>query len=279
MADTLIESRANPLYRRLLRLVQGGGAQALRAERRGQAAVVLEGVHLCQMWLAHQGAPEHAVFDAQALQHSQEIQALYRAVPRARCVVLAAALAARLSQVGHGPGVYFLAHAPRPLAPTHMSHSALCLDRVQDPGNVGTLLRTAAAAGLTAAYLSRGCAAAWSNKALRAGQGAQFALSIVEQVDLLALCQGSRLPVLATALDDAVSLYDTQLPAQALWLFGHEGQGVDPALLRQASLRLRIPQHCAVESLNVAAAAAICLFEQRRQIARASASGVQHSLP
>jgi len=264
MSD-IIASRENPLYRRLYRLLQGGGAVAARAQRRGQAAVVLEGIHLCQMWLHHIGQPERAVFDAQALQRHNEIAVLYECVAPERRVLLAPTLAASLSQLAHGPGVYFLGHAPRPAWPERITQAAICLDRLQDPGNVGTLLRTAAAAGITDAYLARGSASAWSHKALRAGQGAQFAMTIYEDVALPSLYQIKTLPLIATALDHAVSLYAAPLPRQCLWLFGNEGQGVDPDLLCLADLRVCIPHDAAVESLNVAAAAAICLFEQRRQ--------------
>jgi len=264
MHHSVIESRGNPVYRHVSRLLQGGAAAA-RAQRRGQASLVIEGIHLCQMWLHHIGQPEHALFDAQVLRERPEIAALYEQIASAQRVLLAPALAASLSQVAHGPGVYFLGRAPQPDLPKRITRSAICLDRVQDPGNVGTLLRTAAAAGLTDVYVSRGSASAWSGKALRAGQGAQFALTIHEDVALQSLCQTTDLPLVATALSDAQSLYATQLPKQCLWVFGNEGQGTDPALLGLASLRVRIPHNAAVESLNVAAAAAVCLFEWRRQ--------------
>jgi len=265
MRTTIIQSRDNPLYRRIHRLLQGGAAVAARAQRRGQAAVVLEGIHLCQMWLQHIGQPEHALFDAQALHRHAEIAALHEQVAPWRRVLLDSALAASLSQVAHGPSVYFLGHAPQPTLPERITQTAICLDRIQDPGNVGTLLRTAAAAGITDAYLARGSASAWSHKALRAGQGAQFAMTVYEDVLLPRLCRITDLPLLATALEDAVSLYAVTLPRQCLWLFGNEGQGVDPDLLGLADVRVRIPHNSAVESLNVAAAAAVCLFEQRRQ--------------
>jgi len=260
----MIQSRDNPLYRHVSRLLQGGGRAAARAQKRGQTSVLLEGIHLCQMWLRHVGQPEQALFDAQLVQKQPEIASLYEAIDPARRVLLAPALAASLSQVAHGPGVYFLAHPPKPALPACITQSAICLDRVQDPGNVGTLLRTAAAAGVSQAYLSPGSASAWSAKALRAGQGAQFAMAIYLDVALLPLCQAAKLPIVVTTLDEAVSLYAVQLPEQCLWVFGNEGQGVDPALLHSASLRVRIPHSAAVESLNVAAAAAVCLFTWRR---------------
>ena len=139
-------------------------------------------------------------------------------------------------------------------------------DQVRDPGNLGTLLRTAAAAGCSRVLLSPGCAAAWSPKSLRAGQGAQWLLPVHEQVDLETQAVLAGLPVLVTALEGASSLWTTALPTQAAWVFGHEGQGVGVALQGRASQRLLIPMQPGSESLNVGVAAGICLFEHRRQL-------------
>src|SRR5690606_27214460 len=114
------------------------------------------------------------------------------------------------------------------------------------------------------AYLSTGCASAWSAKVMRSAQGAHFVMTIHEHVKLAALRGRLAVPLVATALDDAQSLYDTALPRRCAWVFGNEGQGVAPALLAQADLRVFIPQAAEVESLNVAVAAGVCLFEQRR---------------
>jgi TrmH family RNA methyltransferase len=88
-------------------------------------------------------------------------------------------------------------------------------------------------------------------------------------VDLAALLPRLKVPMVATALDGARDLYEGLLPERCAWVFGHEGQGVAAELIAAASLKLRIPHDMvAVESLNVGAAAAICLFEQRRQALR-----------
>src|SRR5690606_4396398 len=129
---------------------------------------------------------------------------------------------------------------------------------------------TAAAAGIDQAFLSPGCAGAWSPKVLRSAQGAHFAMRLYEEVDLAALHARLRVPLMATALEQAQSLYQQPLPRECAWLMGNEGQGVAAELLDLADCRVFIPQAAGVESLNVAAAAAICLFEQRRQL---SASG------
>jgi TrmH family RNA methyltransferase len=113
--------------------------------------------------------------------------------------------------------------------------------------------------------LGPGCAAAWSPKVLRAGQGAHFVLAIHEDADLGAFMAGYRGTTAATCLDDATPLYEARWEGPLAWIFGAEGQGVRAELLEAARLRVRIPMPGAVESLNVAAAAAVCLFEALRR--------------
>ncbi|MGB7483290.1 MAG: RNA methyltransferase [Castellaniella sp.] len=252
-----IASRDNPDYRAWLRLAQG------RPGRR-DARVILEGEHLCRAWLEHKGPPPTLVVGESALSLDW-IGPIWQACARGRRVVLQNNLATVLSQVEHGPAVFFVVEAPVPAPPARIATGSLWLDRVQDPGNLGTLLRTAAAAGLRQAYLSEGCASAWSPKVLRSGQGAHFALEIYEHADLAALTERLDIPLAATTLEQAEILYAKDLRKPCVWLFGNEGQGVADDLLERADWRIHIPQVKGVESLNVAAAAAVCLFEQRRQ--------------
>jgi len=252
-----IASRDNPDFRLWLRLAQGRGP-------RGESRVLLEGEHLCRAWVAHHGPAPLAILDERAADTAAG-RWLMGAGGR-RCVLLQSTLSEALTQVAHGPpGLFLLVQPPCPPPPARIAESCLWLDRVQDPGNLGALLRTAAAAGLHAAYLSTGCASAWSPKVLRGGQGAHFALRIHERVDLRAALARLELPLAATALDGAQDLYALDLRGPCAWVFGNEGEGVDPVLVDAAALRVRIAQTDAVESLNVAAAAAVCLFEQRRQ--------------
>lgn len=253
----LISSRENPSVKALNKLAGTAG-------KRG-ALVLLDGVHLCQAWLDHFGAPDQAIFDHDRLDHA-EIAALVRQVPQERCLALDARLLHGLSSVESGQGVMFVVTLPAPDLPVQVLENCVLFDRIQDPGNVGTLLRTCAAAGIKRVFLATGTAAAWSPKVLRSGQGAHFALHIHEHVDLQDLLGRLRVPLAATALDGSEDLFTSRLPAQCAWVFGHEGQGVAAELIAAAALKLRIAHDAqAVESLNVGAAAAICLFEQRRQ--------------
>jgi len=251
-------SRDNPIVKTLRKLAGGTG-------RRGEP-VLLDGVHLCQAWLDQHGAPREAVFDAERLDRP-ELRALAARVPESRCVALDSRVLRDIASVESGQGVIFVVQPPDPELPARIDESCVLFDRIQDPGNVGTLLRTCAAAGIKRVMLATGTAAAWSPKVLRSGQGAHFALQVHERVDLPSLLPRLSVPLVATALADAESLYEAPLPTPCAWVFGHEGQGVSADMLAAAALRVRIPHdETAVESLNVGVAAAICLFEQRRRI-------------
>lgn len=273
-----ISSRDNALYKHVKRLAQGRtdrhhgsttdnpDIDSAADTRPDSFAVVLEGVHLCQDWIRYRGQPIRAIFDAQRLQHSLELQDLAQGVPEQCAVSMDASLFHTISAVAKGQGVVFLVRQDIPALPEHIEHACIWLDRIQDPGNVGTLLRTAAAAGIKHAYLSNECANAWSPRVLRSAQGAHFVMTLHEHVDLLQAYERLGVPLYATALrDDAVPLYDGELSAPCAWVFGNEGQGVDPLLQERADRCFYIPQDASVESLNVGIAAGICLFEQRRQ--------------
>lgn len=258
----VIESRANPLYKTLLRQFRVAGKPG--------EPIWLEGPHLCQMWQTHQTDMTWLIVDASRL-GDPVIEALRDGVDLERQICLSRDLFDSISSVQSHQGVLMVVPAPEVPGLIRLNGATVLLDRIQDPGNVGTILRTCAAAGTKQVICSTGTAAVWSPKVLRSAQGAHFVLQIHEATDLVALLTQAlishdRLPVLATALEGSASLFATTLPAQAVWIFGHEGQGIAPDLLVMADQRIRI-EHAqpAIESLNVASAAAICLFEQRRQ--------------
>jgi TrmH family RNA methyltransferase len=146
--------------------------------------------------------------------------------------------------------------APGALSP---GAASLILDRVQDAGNVGSMLRSAAAFGFGQVIALKGTAALWSPKVLRAGMGAHFALQLVEGLAPDALDVLS-VPILVTSSHHGGFLHQQKLPMPCAWAMGHEGQGVSDDLMARASLKVRIDQPGGEESLNVAAAAAICLY-------------------
>ena len=254
---TRIASRDNPLLARLRKLAQDGSGY------RKAGAVWLDGEHLCGAAAARGRQAAQAVIAESAWQR-QPLRELAAHADRVVIVpdVLYAALSALPSPAGIG-FVLMLCDAPaiEPGVPT------VVLDRVQDAGNVGSVLRSAAAFGVAQVLALEGTAGLWSQKVLRAGMGAHFGLALIESLDAAAL-DALAVPLVATGSHAALALPDAPLPAVCAWVFGHEGQGVDAALLARCALAVRIPQPGGEESLNVAAAAAICLYASVRAAAR-----------
>lgn len=250
-----IQSRDNPFYKQLKRLAESG------RERRKTGLTLLDGVHLVAAYEAAFGAVDTLVV-AESAQDVAEIEHL---LAGRNPVVLADALLRELALVETPSGLLAIAAMPKSNPTVDRKNDAILLDGVQDPGNVGTLLRTAAAAGIRQAFLSPGCASAWSPKVLRAGQGAHFALAVHEGVDLIEFVHQYAGTTAVTCLDGADDLYDASWQGAMAWVFGAEGLGVRRELIELAGLRVKIPMPGAVESLNVGAAAAVCLFEMVRR--------------
>jgi TrmH family RNA methyltransferase len=251
-----ITSRDNPRLKELRDLA----GDAREIQRSGRT--LLDGPHLLKCFMDGGGTPRLLAV-AETGAGKPEIAAL---IQRAGCEVLllADALLRPLSGVQTPAGVVALIDLPRPSGPIGKG-SAVFLDAVQDPGNVGAILRTALAAGIRDVVLGAGCAGAWTPRVLRAAQGAHFALSIREQADLAVLLAGFAGRSAVTVAHGGTTLYDADLTGPVAWVFGNEGAGVSPSIIATADLALRIPLAEASESLNVAAAAAICLFEEVRQ--------------
>lgn len=255
-----ITSRDNAIYKELKHLASSSQA------RRKAGRTLLEGIHLCQAYQQQVGAPQLCLASESSTADT-EVAAILAHCERNRtqAIIVPDALYDAVSQLQNGIGLLFVVATPEPQLPGRLARSAVLLDNLQDPGNLGSILRSAAAAGITQVYCSAGTAFAWSPKVLRAGMGAHFLLEIFENVDLAALIGEAQVPVLATSSHVPTRLYDVDLSGAAAWLFGHEGQGVSPVLQALATQQVTIPQLGAIESLNVAASAAICFFEQVRQ--------------
>ena len=263
-----IRSRDNPAFKQLLRIT------ASARERRQLGVSFIEGIHLCESYLGRFGAPRQVVHTEAALADPQ-VRALVDAAlgdPNSRtdllggrCVELGDGLFGELSQVEHGIGIAYVIDTPADHLPQVLDSDALDLDALQDPGNVGTILRTCAAVGVHRVITAPGTAWCWSPKVLRAGMGAHFALEIHESIPWEKVLARLRVPVMATAAQARQTIWQADLRGPRLWLFGSEGSGLD--LERQAPglAWVSIPQRPAIESLNVAVAAAVCLFEQMRQ--------------
>ncbi|WP_439608826.1 TrmH family RNA methyltransferase [Hydrogenophaga sp.] len=244
---TAVTSRDNPLLKRLRLLAHDSTAY----RKLGQ--VWFEGDHLCRALLARGQRPATAVFT-----ESFWPQAPHDLRDAADHVVtIPDALMAGISGLESPAGVGFVWELPVAAA-LQGGQATVVLDRLQDAGNVGSILRSAAAFGFGQVLALKGTAALWSPKVVRAGMGAHFGLRLIEGLavdDLAAL----DVPLLVTSSHQGDWLHQAQLPWPCAWVLGHEGQGVSEALMARAGAFVRIAQPGGEESLNVAAAAAICL--------------------
>jgi len=260
-APLAISSRDNPLLQRLRKLVRDAGAY------RNSAEVWLEGEHLCSALRARGQRPAQALVAESAWQRPA-LRALAGWAPR--IALVPDALFDGISVLDSPARIGFVLALPASPAIDACAPS-IVLDRVQDAGNVGSILRSASAFGFSQVLCLQGTALLWSPKVLRAGMGAHFGLQLIEGLKPADL-QALSLPWVGTSLQATQWLHGAALPQPCAWVFGHEGQGVDPALLARCALTVRIAQPGGEESLNVAAAAAVCLHESMRRMA-ASAPG------
>lgn len=279
MKIELISSKDNPLFK-MTRLMQASGAKGQKARMtHGQA--LLEGIHLVQTWV---GDPALAILiTSEVGLHNPEIaEAIYSHIercPETRIYQLDAGLWDSFSELINAPQIAGLLTLPQssresssPL-PT-LEGDLVILDRIQDAGNVGSILRTAAAAGFSQVLAISGCAHLWSSKVLRASMGAHRLLNLYEGWSEAQVLSAVTAPLLAATADGNINLYDLQqeLIDQVAWVMGSEGQGVSAGLMAQAR-GVSIAIDPRVESLNVSVAAAICLFETKR-VRRGKAKGI-----
>jgi TrmH family RNA methyltransferase len=268
----LVTSRDNPLVQRLRKLAQDPAAYRKLGE------VWLEGDHLCSACLTRgQTVPVAVVADTAWLgEHglagrddalAQKLSALARQARKV--VVVSEVLWKGFTGLESPARLGFLVPAPladggEPAAGLRPGVPTVVLDRVQDAGNVGSILRSASALGVAQVVALKGTAALWSPKVLRAGMGAHFALHLVEQV-LPEQLVGLQVPLVATSSHADHELHCAPLPDPCAWVLGHEGQGVGPEVMAQCACTVSIPQPGGEESLNVAVAAAVCLYESLRR--------------
>ena len=246
-------ARDNPLLVKLRKLARDPSAYRKLGE------LWIEGEHLCSALRQRGWRPAQAVL-AESAFGQPALRALAHWAPRV--VVVPDALFDGFSALESPARLGFVLALPAP-PPLRPDVASVVLDRVQDAGNVGSILRSAAAFGVGQVLALQGTSALWSPKVLRAGMGAHFGLQLIEGLqpdDLDAL----RVPLVGTALDSDDLLPHATLPPRCAWVLGHEGQGMSSALRSRCAQVLRIPQPGGEESLNVAAAAAVCLYESLR---------------
>jgi TrmH family RNA methyltransferase len=247
-APVFVSSRDNALVKDLRRLSQDSTAY------RKQGRLWLEGDHLCRAVLARGLKPSLGVF-SESFWPQAPAQWAQAAVKN---IVLADALLPEISALESPAHMGFVLDLPAQ-ADLLPDQATVILDRVQDAGNVGSILRSAAAFGFGQVIALKGTAALWSPKVLRAGMGAHFGLRLLEG-SMPAALDALRVPVIVTSSHHGSFLHQQPIPMPCAWAMGHEGQGVSEELMARASLTVRIAQPGGEESLNVAAAAAVCLY-------------------
>ena len=242
-----ISSRDNPRLKILRKLVSDA------ASYRTLGSVWVEGEHLCDAALARGWQAQELV-----VAESNAVAMVHYEHRAARALVMPDRLFAELSALPSSRGVAMVFGFPEP-PPLDLDAPTVVLDRLQDAGNVGSILRSASAFGFRQVLAITGTATLWGGKVVRAGMGAHFALALHEQLDAATVAQ-LRVPMLATSSHQGEFVHLKTWPWPCAWIMGHEGQGVGPELMARADAFARIAQPGGEESLNVAAAAAICLY-------------------
>ncbi|MCE1176506.1 MAG: RNA methyltransferase [Burkholderiales bacterium] len=262
----MITSKDNPQFKALKKLIH--------QPKRSDALMVVEGVHACQLLLKHQGMHHlriEKVWVGRSALNDREVQSLLLQAQHQNIPVmeLDGALFRELSSLEQGISVLFEVQRPaiEPMNFENITGNVVLLDGIQDPGNMGSILRTCAAAGVNEVWLNAQCVNPYSAKVIRAGVGAHFGIRIRENVDLNVAVQAlkhNQITVCATTSHGTHNIYQQDLSQPIAWLMGNEGAGLSAELLAQADAALTIPMHLG-ESLNVASATAVCLFEMLRQ--------------
>lgn len=256
MTETPISSHDNPIFKRLKKL-----AESARARREARMTL-LDGEHLLAAYLDAGGQP-HTLVRAASFDAGR-FAPLAARCPHVKNIVLPDALFAEIAPVATPTGVLAEAAWLTPPAP-RASPLVIVLEDIQDPGNLGAMLRTGTAAGATLAVLSKGCHDPWSPKALRGGQGAQFVLPMQQGADLAAWLNGFAGQSIALALAEDSDFYALDLGGPLALIAGNEGAGLSAAVCEAATRCAHIPMAGRIESLNASAALAVAVFEAVRQ--------------
>ena len=250
-----LTSRDNALFKTLKKL------NDTARERKIAKQTLLDGVHLIESYMAQYGEPKLLIIPEG--KSSREAVGLLQQADDDKLVMFPTLMFAELTPVTSSTGILALVDIPEISTPDSLPF-VLLLEDIQDPGNLGAILRTAAAAGVSMVVCSKGCTDVWSPKCLRGAQGAHFVLPIHEDVDLVNFAKGFTGQVLATSLQGD-SIYALDLTGPTALIIGNEGAGISPSLMHVATRKISIPMTNAVESLNAAVAAAVFMYERVRQ--------------
>ena len=256
MSIVFLESKDNAKIKHLRGLIEQS------SYRKKQGQTVLEGTHLGLAWVEQKRRINSIFTTEKNLEHPDICDILDEY--DGSVFVIAESLYRDLSTLGTTLPFLAIVDLPSSSQALQFDLDTLVLENVQDPGNVGTLLRSAAAAGIQQVVCTKGSASLWSPRVLRAGMGAHFALKTFENIQLEDILERFEIPVYVTSSHQPTSLYDQDLKQPCVWVLGNEGQGVSEYALAHANA-VSIPQPGGQESLNVAIAGSVCFFEMVRQ--------------
>jgi len=269
-----VESPQNEHMKQLRVHIEGGARASKLRKETGQA--LIEGIHLMDAWVkAHQTPKIKTILtNAKSLEHPEIVQLIEACILDCEAndrvfpemMLVNESLASTLTTLVNGPFLVCTVMIPSHDYDLGEAVDTLVLDEIQDSGNVGTMLRTAAAAGFRRVICTTGTASVWSLKVLRAGMGGHLCLEILESVSVEKLLESTKNPVLVTNLSSqANNLFQLGevLRDKVTWVMGNEGRGAHPLLIEKAT-NVHIPQENGIESLNVSSACSICLFETVR---------------
>ncbi len=246
-----IESAQNAQVKHWKKLV------SVRKERDKSGEFLVEGFHLVEEALKHKTSVLALVVrEGMTIPNGWQIDDI-------EIIEVTMEIAKEIAETEHSQGIY--AHCRQSISPIEKQQSwkkVLLIDAVQDPGNVGTMIRTADAAGLDAVILGKGSADAYNPKTVRSGQGSHFHIPIVKGnlAQWVQLCKEQDIPVYGTSLDDSITYNHVHPQDQFALIMGNEGSGLSPELLQLTDMNLKIPLIGQAESLNVAVATGILLY-------------------
>ena len=250
-----ISSKENKIFKRLKKLSENP------TFRKNENQTILEGEHLIECCLQSK-VKIHALFIDKSTQ-LKTYQNLLASVEKIPHYLLSSSLMREISFLNDPPRLLAIIDIPVTDF-DEQKNLNLFIDDVQDPGNLGSIIRSAQAFNVNAIYLSVNCADVWAPKTLRGSQGAQFSIHCHEKQDLVSLVNNTSLPVFALDLQ-GTALTSTQFKKDMIIIIGNEGNGINEDLRQLVKSKISIPMHISVESLNVASAASIMMYEYNRQ--------------
>jgi TrmH family RNA methyltransferase len=253
MKHQVISSRGNQHFKHLKKLNESP------RYRHEVQQTILDGMHLIESYAERFGSPDSIALIEGG--HIDQIASYLN--ENTQVLEFPAGLFSEIAPVISPTGILASINIPH-LEPPKKQNCILLLEDIQDPGNLGSILRSASASGVDLVFLSDHCADLWSPKVLRGGQGAHFHLPCIEKVNFSDITKTFTGKIFATTLSGK-SIFQEDLKGPVAFIFGNEGNGIHSETMRLTSHSIHIPMEKGIESLNVSAAVSVCLYEKYRQ--------------